>query len=398
VKRVLLVAGILAAVAIVIAAGAALRSDDEDPPTGAERASGDAPPHVTDTLGFYTGSPNGDGIDEFFERGTWLGEDIASFTAFGEGSSIEGFRRNANAQFADDRLGQWAAKGETPPFSLVYSLPLAFGDPYTGREDGARRVEQQWDALIDDGRVGNRHPHAAGLDRAFYRDLAQRLADLGFGDAVIRLGSEHDIGGSRWSSRIDEAKFKGAYRAVVTAMHEVAPELKFDFTSILLSFGPGPGPGPAVANAYPGDDVVDFIGIDVYDQGRMPDDIGVEDGDYCGWQDPDAVFETYHRPALETARLFAEAHGKALSIPEWGLSGGGQGDGARQAGQCGGDNPVFVEKMHEYLSTLPGTGPGSLGYHSYFEGNPNHDGPHALEAFPNARERFRELFGRPENG
>ena len=34
---------------------------------------------------------------------------------------------------------------------------------------------------------------------------------------------------------------------------------------------------------------------------EMPDDIGVDDGDHCGWKDPAAVFETYHRPALETA-------------------------------------------------------------------------------------------------
>jgi hypothetical protein len=178
----------------------------------------------------------------------------------------------------------------------------------------------------------------------------------------------------------------------------VAPELRFDFTSILLSFGDGPHPEPTVTDAYPGDEYVDIIGVDVYDQGRMPSDIGVADDDHCGWQDPQAVFETYHRPALETAREFARSHGKALSLPEWGLSGGGIGERARQAGQCGGDNPVFVERMHDWLTTLPVRGAGSLAYHSYFEGNPNHDGPHELQAFPQARERFRELFGSGANG
>ncbi len=277
-------------------------------------------------------------------------------------------------------------------------MPLAFGDAYTGDDDDAKLVEQQWDALIDGKRVARSHPHAAGLDLDFYGDFADRLVDLGYGDAVIRLASEHDIAGARWSSRIDYEKFKDAYRAVVDAMRARAPDLRFDFTSILLSYGSGPGPGPNVLDAYPGDDYVDFIGVDVYDQGRMPDDIGVDDGDHCGWQDPAAVFETYHRPALETAREFADAHGKPLSIPEWGLSGGGTGDNARQAGQCGGDNPVFIEKMYEWLGTLPTSGAGSLGYHAYFEGNPNHDGPHALEFFPDARQRFRELFGADVSG
>ena len=143
----------------------------------------------------------------------------------------------------------------------------------------------------------------------------------------------------------------------------------------------------------PGDDYVDYIGIDVYDQGEMPSDIGVASGDRCGWKDPAAVFETYHRPAMETARAYAVAHGKPISLPEWGLSGGGRGDAAKQEGQCGGDNPVFVEKMHGWLSSLPASGAGSLGYHAYFEGNPAHDGPHALAEFPEARARFRTLFG-----
>ena len=114
----------------------------------------------------------------------------------------------------------------------------------------------------------------------------------------------------------------------------------------------------------------------------MPSDIGVDSGDHCGWKDPVAVFETYQRPALETARAYAAADGKPLSIPEWGLSGGGRGDEAKQKQQCGGDNPVFVEKMHGWMSSLPATGGGSLGYHAYFEGNPAHDGPHALAEFP----------------
>ena len=49
--------------------------------------------------------------------------------------------------------------------------------------------------------------------------------------------------------------------------------------------------------------------------------------------------------------------------------------------------------MHGWMSSLPATGGGSLGYHAYFEGNPAHDGPHALAEFPEARARFHTLFG-----
>ena len=386
-------------VALLVAAFVATRdSDDSGPrstgPTLPEPSTtGVGVERAASTLGFYTGSPNTHGLDEFVEREEWLGRPIASFTAYGEGSSVDGFRRNATAQFREDRLGQWVAAGEKPPFQLVYMLPLAFGEGFGQDDDVADLVEDQWDALIDGGQVDEDAPHAAGLDLDFYREFAFDLAELGYGDAIIRLGSEHDIQGSRWASEIDYDKFKDAYRAVVDVMRAEAPDLSFDFTSILLNFGTGDEPGAKVTDAYPGDDYVDYIGIDVYDQGEMPSDIGVASGDRCGWKDPAAVFETYHRPAMETARAYAVARGKPISLPEWGLSGGGRGDAAKQEGQCGGDNPVFVEKMHGWLSSLPASGAGSLGYHAYFEGNPAHDGPHALAEFPEARARFRTLFG-----
>jgi hypothetical protein len=44
---------------------------------------------------------------------------------------------------------------------------------------------------------------------------------------------------------------------------------------------------------------------------------------------------------------------------------------------------------------LPATGAGSLAYHGYFGEDTENDGNHALSHFPNAQERFRELFGTP---
>jgi hypothetical protein len=382
---VLLVAG--------VAAYGVFGGSDEDSRPDVTVPSGAAAEHVSATVGFYTGSPNTDGLERFFEREDWLGHPIRFFTAFGEGSSLENFNANANGQFRDDRLGSWAAQGSSPPFRLVYSLPLAFGPPYSGQDDVARSVIQQWDALIDDTTVPRRHESAGGLDRGFYRQFARRLVDLGYGDAIIRLASEHDIQGARWASQIDYDRFKEAFRAVVDTMRSEAPDLAFDFNSILINFGAGNEPGPKVADAYPGDEWVDYIGINVYDHGEVPSLVGVPAGERCGWSDPDGVFETYHEPVLENARRYAEAHGKPLSFPEWGLGGGGRGDAAQQVGQCGGDNPIFIERMHSFFASLPISGAGSLGYHSYFEGNQPHAGPHALDAFPHAAEEFRVLFG-----
>ena len=46
--------------------------------------------------------------------------------------------------------------------------------------------------------------------------------------------------------------------------------------------------------------------------------------------------------------------------------------------------------IHNFLESLPDA---NLGYASYFEGNPNHDGPHELDYFPVARNTFHDYFG-----
>jgi hypothetical protein len=230
------------------------------------------------------------------------------------------------------------------------------------------------------------HRTAPGLNRQLYRDIAARLRDAGFRNAIIRLASEHDVAGARWSSAIDYEKFKAAYRAAVDAMRSVAPDIEIDFTSTRTSFGPGPQPFERVVNAYPGDAWVDYIGANTYDHASAREPIGVPDGRKCGWRDPQAVFDLYIRPGLDTAKAFAIAHGKRVSLPEWGLSGGG----TVQVGRCGGDNPTFIANIHDWLGKVPAA---NLGYASYFEGNPDYDGPHELDYFPVAKNAFRTYFG-----
>jgi hypothetical protein len=352
-------------------------------PTTQARPPSTGPTSADEALGFYPHNPNSDGMERFFAHERWLGRDIEYFTAFGESSSVTNFNSNLNGQLRSDRLGQWDARGQRPPFRLVYSLPLAFGDHYGGNAAGATVIRQQWETLVSGGEV--RSGAATGYGREFYRSFARRLVDAGHGNAIIRLASEHDLVGSKWASAVDYALFKSAFRTAVDAMREVAPGLEIDFTSIRMNFGKGPNPGSKVLNAYPGDQWVDYIGMNIYDMGQVPDDIGVPSGRTCGWRNPQAVFDTLHRPSLDTALRFAMERGKRLSLPEWGLAGGGR----NAVGSCGGDNPVFVSNIHGWLDRVPAA---HLGYASYFEGNPAHSGPHQLDYFPVARNTFGSLF------
>ena len=345
------------------------------------------PTSADEALGFYPHNPNSGGLDRFFEHERWLGRDLEYFSAFGDVTSVKNFNSNLGGQLRDDRLGQWVARGQKPPFRLVYSLPLAFGARYSGTAASAALTTEQWNALIGNTTVRSTHPTAAGLNRDFYRGLARRLVDTGYGNAIVRLAPEHDVAGVPWASAIDYEKFKAAYRTVVDTMRSVAPDLEFDFNSLRMNFGKGPNPGSKVTNAYPGDQWVDYIGVDVYDQGPVPDSIGVPAGRTCGWRDPQAVFDTLTRPSLDTALAFAIAHRKRISLPEWGLSGGGD----KAKGSCGGDNPTFIANIHSWLDGVPNA---NLGYASYFEGNPPHDGPHQLDYFPVARNAFRQHFAK----
>ncbi len=93
---------------------------------------------------------------------------------------------------------------------------------------------------------------------------------------------------------------------------------------------PGWGPQDSPADlAYPGDDVVDYIGLDVYD---FKHEGSVEER-----------WNTFYLKApfgLEWHRDFAARHGKPMSYPEWGVGNFG-------------DNPYFIQQMHDWFVREP---------------------------------------------
>ncbi len=118
----------------------------------------------------------------------------------------------------------------------------------------------------------------------------------------------------------------------------------------------------ALEAGYPGDAYVDVIGVDTY-----------------AW----SQFPSYILPQLNTFAAFAVAHGKQLSVPEWGL--------LPKTQNGTGDDPVWIQGMYDFLNGLPATGGGSLLYANYFQDW----GPASLEQYPNARARYLAVFGGP---
>ncbi|MCX3062709.1 glycoside hydrolase family 26 protein [Streptomyces beihaiensis] len=139
---------------------------------------------------------------------------------------------------------------------------------------------------------------AAGDFDVHFKALAQRLVDLKIPDTVIVLGWE--MNGTTYTHRCgpDPELWKKYWQRIVKVMRSV-PGQKFTF-----DFAPSRGRDAVPwTKCYPGDDVVDIIGMDSYDQ---PSGISFDQ----------QVTEPY---GLQKQVDFAAEHGKPISYPEWGL-------------------------------------------------------------------------------
>ncbi|MFJ6780896.1 glycosyl hydrolase [Streptomyces yangpuensis] len=171
----------------------------------------------------------------------------------------------------------------------------------------ARVSDQQVAQLIRAGARGDRDEH--------FRRLAERLVALGVPDTVIVLGWEMNGVTYTHRCRPDPANWKVYWRRVVDVMRAV-PGQKFKF-----DFAPSRGTDAiGWTKCYPGDDHVDIIGMDSYDQAP-------------GETFDEQISQPY---GLQKHVDFARAHRKAISYPEWGLF--------RR-----GDNAEYVRRMLRWI-------------------------------------------------
>lgn len=290
--------------------------------------AGAAGPNVE--LGVYRGAANVDGVERFEQwagrRVTWVLDYFPSATW----SDIES-------------PTWWVARWAPSPYKVVYSVPL----------------------LPDSG--GTLAEGATGAYDSHFVKLARTLVAGGEADAVLRLGWEFNGAWFRWTAKDDPAAFAAYWRQIVDAMRSVSgARFKFDWCPVL-----GLG-AVAPDKAYPGDAYVDYIGLDVYDQGWHP-----------GWQDPARRWSSLlNQPyGLRWQHEFAAAHGKAITFPEWALA-------IRRDGHGGGDNPDFIRNMRDWIAAH------NVAYHMYFDFDTS-EGEHRLmqRHFPLGAARYRELFG-----
>lgn len=210
--------------------------------------------------------------------------------------------------------------------------------------------------VSDDAAAGLLRQGADGSYDGHFRTLAERLVQRRAGDAVIVLGWE--MNGTTYSGRCapDPRAWREYWRRIVAVMRSVPGQrFRFDFAP---TRGAQAIPWP---QCYPGDDVVDIVGMDNYDQrpGRTFDEF---------------IAQPY---GLQAQADFAAAHGKPLSYPEWGL-------------YDFGDDPGYVRDMYSWLVTH------DVAYQSITDYCPH--GVWSCQANPASGRVYRQLFGAGQRG
>ncbi|WP_346780948.1 glycosyl hydrolase [Streptomyces sp. SPB162] len=247
-------------------------------------------------MGAFTSS-GADGVRRIADLRQWLGgTDLTVGHTYLPGESwrdIEG----------DPGLIQpWAQwKKERPDRLFVLNVPM--------QERNEQHVsDSQVRSLLRSG--------AAGRFDGHFTELARRLVALGVPDTVVVLGWE--MNGTTYTHRCgpDPASWKTYWNRVVTAMRSV-PGQRFRF-----DFAPNRGQDAiGWTSCYPGDDVVDIIGMDSYDQ-----------------PPGDSFYDQVEEPfGLQAQVDFAAAHNKSISYPEWGLF-------------RNGDNPDYMRMMLQWIT------------------------------------------------
>lgn len=167
---------------------------------------------------------------------------------------------------------------------------------------------------------------AAGGYNAQWEHLGHVISQR-YPGSTVRIGWEFNLSG--WSHHANEGnvqQWKQAFRHASAALKQGGP-------SLLVTWNPNKGRGdslPDAALAWPGDDVVDIVGLDAYDwwpaysPSTWPQH---RDGDqgWAFWVD------------------FARSHGTKFSVPEWGVAPGND--------HGGGDNPYYVHTVMDYLAS-----------------------------------------------
>ena len=299
---------------------------------GDDAAAGDGATGDGGAAGPILGVYVGNSPDDIVAFETWLGRPVGG---------ILGYTGNASWADYDSSVGWAIGVWSTLDRRVLWSVPLI--------PTGASLAEA-----------------ATGAYDSHYLAAAQQLATYRPEEPVLYIRTAWEWNGDWFPWSVETADkipaFIGAWKKFVDAFRSVSGRFRFDWCP---SVGRNPYPWE---DAYPGDDYVDVVGIDMYD-----------DCEWSGISDPAArwQWELTRDHGLDWLNDFAAAHGKPMSVAEWG-----------SGGACG-DDPTFVQGMHDWVMAH------DVLYQTYWDSNAAYTGKLSEGQFPNAAAKYQELFGHP---
>jgi hypothetical protein len=200
-----------------------------------------------------------------------------------------------------------------------------------------------------------------------FRKLGALLIAKGQASAILRLGWEFNGGWYPWKADRDPEAFRGAFRRVVGVLRSTPGQ------HFRIVWNPTANAGSvAPQDLWPGDDVVDLIGLDFYNQSWRRQDA-----------DPQVRWQNYltGNYGLNWLARFAAAHRKPIAIPEWGT-------GTRPDKHGFGDDPLFIHNMAAWMRAH------DVLFHSYWDYTaPDYDSTMSAGKFPQTLVAYKAEFG-----
>jgi beta-mannanase len=207
---------------------------------------------------------------------------------------------------------------------------------------------------------------ANGEFESYAVELGNSLVKSGFANTMLRIGIEmngnwnDDSLGSSPTTQ-SESYWAQCFAKTVTGLRSAAGSHFLMNWNVNQAYRNIP-----FANYYPGNNYVDVIGMDAYDDG-MPGD---PQSQPARWN-----AEYSEGGGLEDIIAFAKANNKPMSLPEWGLDSTSDGFG---------DDPYYVQQIENLVAN------NNFMYQSYFDSND--DNIPLIQSEPNAFAAYKAAF------
>src|SRR5689334_10739286 len=204
-------------------------------------------------------------------------------------------------------------------------------------------------ALLPKNNKGQFAQCAAGAFDDSFRQVGANLQKSPAASVDVRLGWEANIGSGNHPWGVDTpdqvASYVQCWRRAALALKAGGPRLNLEWTNAKKT----QNKALHVLDLYPGDDVVDVVGVHYYDTGP-------EKSTQATWDKYYTMTFNGGPWGLGTWLDFAKSRGKKLAVSEYGL----WRQGAMTAAQA--DDPVYVDNMYRFFRDHAA----DLAYETYF--------------------------------